>query len=232
MGGGKSTLLRQACVCVIMAQIGCFVPATSASLTVVDRIFTRIGANDRIMSGQSTFFVELDETSTILNHATDKSLVILDELGRGTSTFDGTGIAYAVATHVAHEIKCRTLFSTHYHLLPNAFKEDPRICMYYMNFMMDEETQDVTFLYKFTPGVCTNSHGLNCAKMAGLTPAIVERAKMLSQNFEKEMTDRHKQGQDGGHVGATSTNEPNRPSPEECTELYKKLLSVIESGDL
>lgn len=102
--GGKSTLLRQTCVNVVMAQLGCYVPARSCKLTPVDRIFTRVGAHDRILAGQSTFFVELEETASILKHATNHSLVILDELGRGTSTFDGTGIAYAVAKHLSSKV--------------------------------------------------------------------------------------------------------------------------------
>eukprot|EP00497_Spongosphaera_streptacantha_P003241 TRINITY_DN3891_c0_g1_i1.p1 TRINITY_DN3891_c0_g1~~TRINITY_DN3891_c0_g1_i1.p1 ORF type:complete len:263 (-),score=33.73 TRINITY_DN3891_c0_g1_i1:145-933(-) len=232
--GGKSTLLRQVCICVIMAQMGCYVPSSFAELTVVDRIFTRIGANDRIMSGHSTFFVELDETSTILNHATEKSLVILDELGRGTSTFDGTGIAYAVANEISDNIKCRTLFSTHYHLLPNAFKDNPNICMFFMSFIMDEETKDVTFLYKFTKGVCSSSHGLNCAKMAGLSQAIIDRARKLSQAFERDMELRHNSETgdvlDGNSAKILAGDTVH--DEVDAAELYKKLLAAIGSGDL
>lgn len=197
--GGKSTLLRQACVNVILAQMGCYVAARECELTVVDRVFTRIGANDRILNGQSTFFVELEETSNILKNSTQRSLVILDELGRGTSTFDGTAIAYAVAKYLAHEVKCRTLFSTHYHLLPKNFEEDPNINMYHMTFMLNEDTDDVTFLYKFEQGICSNSHGINCAKMAGLPADIVSRAQHLSKTFESEMASRH-DGLPGGGI--------------------------------
>merc|ERR1719410_1812312 len=115
--GGKSTFLRQICTLVILAQIGCYVPAASMTLTPVDKIFTRIGANDNILSGQSTFMVELDETSTILDKSTKKSLVVLDELGRGTSTYDGASIAYAPADFIVKTIGCRGVFATHYHML-------------------------------------------------------------------------------------------------------------------
>lgn len=125
--GGKSTLLRQTCVAIIMAQLGCYVPATSCRLTPCDQIFTRIGANDNIMAGQSTFMVELQETSKILREATPRSMVILDELGRGTSTFDGYAIAYAVLHHLATHVGCLSLFSTHYHTLCQEFENHPSI---------------------------------------------------------------------------------------------------------
>merc|ERR1719204_2845051 len=144
--GGKSTFLRQTCALVILSQIGSFVPASSITLTAVDKIFTRIGANDKILSGQSTFMVELDETSTILKNSTEKSLVVLDELGRGTSTFDGAAIAFAVAEHIVENIGCRGIFATHYHILGETFKKDSRFGSYYMDFRMDGD--DVTFLYK------------------------------------------------------------------------------------
>ena len=130
--GGKSTYLRTACVSVILAQLGAYVPASKAVLSPVDRIFTRVGASDRILAGQSTFFVELAETSTILRHATKDSLVILDELGRGTSTFDGNAIAYAVTKHLTTAISCRALFATHYHTLCEDFAEDPKVALGHM----------------------------------------------------------------------------------------------------
>ena len=115
--GGKSTLLRQTCLAVILAQMGSFVPAESCTMTPVDKVFTRIGAQDRILEGKSTFYVEMEETKAILNQATRNSLVIIDELGRGTSTFDGQAIAEAVLNYIVKRIKCNTLFSTHYHVL-------------------------------------------------------------------------------------------------------------------
>jgi DNA mismatch repair protein MSH6 len=122
--GGKSTLMRQTALIVILAQLGSYVPAESCRLSSVDRIFTRIGASDKILAGESTFFVELSETASILHHASKHSLVLMDELGRGTATFDGTSIAYSVVKELAQEIKCRTLFSTHYHHLVEEFSND------------------------------------------------------------------------------------------------------------
>eukprot|EP00484_Ammonia_sp_Unknown_P025880 CAMPEP_0197038874 /NCGR_PEP_ID=MMETSP1384-20130603/15754_1 /TAXON_ID=29189 /ORGANISM="Ammonia sp." /LENGTH=1325 /DNA_ID=CAMNT_0042469375 /DNA_START=37 /DNA_END=4014 /DNA_ORIENTATION=- len=174
--GGKSTLLRQTCIAVILAHIGCYVPCGSMRLTPVDRIFTRVGANDRILAGQSTFMVELEETSNILRHATKHSLVILDELGRGTSTHDGTAIAYAVAKQLIDEIECRCLFSTHYHGLTDAFLQNKKVAMYHMAYKESDDHQDITFLYQFTKGICKQSHGIHCAKLAGFPRKILERA--------------------------------------------------------
>jgi len=184
--GGKSTLLRQACIAVIMAQMGCFVTATRCILSPVDRIFTRIGASDDIISGQSTFMVELQETSNILRHATAHSLVILDELGRGTSTYDGYSIAFAVLLHlISTTIGCRVLFSTHYHKLTQEFVSDPRIGLYHMSCFVDDERKDVTFLYKLTRGICPKSYGMNVARMAGIPERIVNRAEEVALQFER-----------------------------------------------
>ena len=132
--GGKSTLLRQTCIAVILAQIGSFVPAKTCELTPVDRIFTRIGASDRILEGKSTFYVEMEETKTILKFATSRSLAIVDELGRGTSTFDGYAIANAVMRHMVSKINCMALFSTHYHMLINEFKQVNGVKNFHMAF--------------------------------------------------------------------------------------------------
>jgi len=183
--GGKSTLLRQTCCAVILAQVGCWIPAESCRLTPVDRIFTRVGASDRIMQGQSTFLVELAETSVILKNATARSLVILDELGRGTSTFDGTAIAHAVIQYLAHSVDCLALFSTHYHMLIDEFKDDPLIAMYHMACRVEPGASDVTFLYKFIKGVAIKSYGSNVAMAAGLPQSIVRRAEQMSERFEQ-----------------------------------------------
>eukprot|EP00347_Sterkiella_histriomuscorum_P016833 403351679 len=187
--GGKSTLLRQTCLAVILAQIGCFVPAESCILTPVDRIFTRIGASDRILEGKSTFFVEMEETNTILKNATFKSLAILDELGRGTSTFDGYSIAHAVLNYLTNYIKCRSLFSTHYHLLLDKFRDVEGIKSYHMACKQSETEQDrIEFLYKFIEGDCPQSFGMNVAKMAGLPINVIRHAKLKSQEFSKKMS--------------------------------------------
>ncbi len=185
---GKSTLLRQTCIAIIMAQLGCFVPAQSCRMTIFDRIFTRIGANDNILSGQSTFMVELSETNKILQGATPKSLVILDELGRGTSTFDGYAIAYAVLAHLSQSTRCCGLFSTHYGLLTSEFSPPlcptPTVRLMHMACQVDENQRDVTFLYRLIDGVCPRSYGMNVAGMAGIPEPIIARAEEKGREME------------------------------------------------
>ncbi|XP_063716662.1 DNA mismatch repair protein Msh6-like [Symsagittifera roscoffensis] len=199
--GGKSTLMRQTGLLVILAQLGCFVPAEKMSFTPVDRVFTRLGAMDRILCGESTFFVEMSETCVVLNYATRHSLVLLDELGRGTSTFDGTAIASAVARKLANEIGCRTLFSTHYHLLVSDFRDNPRVFLGHMACMeedTEEEDEDgvteqrVTFLYKFVQGSCPKSYGFNAARMAGIDSSITRQAQQYSSQLEDLFLERQK----------------------------------------
>ncbi|KAI0216514.1 DNA mismatch repair protein msh6, partial [Massospora cicadina] len=184
--GGKSTLLRQTCVAIIMAQIGCYVPARRCRLTPFDRIFTRIGANDNILAGQSTFMVELDETSKILREATAQSLVILDELGRGTSTFDGYAIALAVLYQLCTHIRCLGLFSTHYGMLAQELRHHPNLALMHMDCLVDANRRDVTFLYKLTPGICPKSYGMNVARMAGLPSEIIDLAEAKALEFEAQ----------------------------------------------
>lgn len=163
--GGKSTLLRQACLSVILAQLGAYVPASRMTLTPVDRVFTRVGASDRILAGQSTFYVELAETSAILHQATTASLVILDELGRGTSTFDGNAIAYAVTRHLVDVVGCRTLFATHYHTLTDDFAVHAGVALGHMGCLVEERadgTSSVTFLYKYQDGACPKVSCFSC----------------------------------------------------------------------
>lgn len=181
--------MRQVGLLVLMAQIGAPIPATSARISLIDRIFTRLGAQDDILAGQSTFLVELNETSAILKHATVNSLVLLDELGRGTATYDGTAIAAAVVDFLAN-LKCRTLFSTHYHNLVDNFHNDKRITLGHMACMVesdgndDDPTQEtVTFLYKYTDGACPKSYGFNAAKLAGMPMSIIKRAYEVKECF-------------------------------------------------
>lgn len=183
---GKSALLRQVSLAVVLAQMGCYVPAAQARLGApVDRIFTRIGARDRITRGQSTFLVEMHETAAVLEHATSRSLVILDELGRGTSTFDGYAIAYAVLQHLAHRVQCLTLFSTHYHMLTeDVAQREARVALYHMSAMVDERQRDITFLYKFARGAADKSRGIYCAKMAGVDAEATDRAEAIAEQFE------------------------------------------------
>jgi DNA mismatch repair protein MSH6 len=183
--GGKSTILRQACIAVTMAQIGCFLPATKAVLPIVDRIFTRIGASDRILEGHSTFYVELEEAKNIVDFATPNSLAIIDELGRGTSTYDGAAIAEAVLKHICENNKCLTLFSTHYRSLIDRCKKLDNVEFYHMG--CKETEQEVIFSYKFTQGICPSSYGMNVARLAGIPKSIIEKAKMYSAQMDKKI---------------------------------------------
>ncbi|XP_060610526.2 DNA mismatch repair protein Msh6 [Anolis sagrei] len=188
--GGKSTLMRQAGLLVIMAQLGCFVPAESCKLTPVDRVFTRLGASDRIMSGESTFFVELSETSSVLRHATEHSFVLMDELGRGTATFDGTAIANAVVKELSENIRCRAMFSTHYHSLVEDYASCPFVQLGHMACMVENESEDpsqetITFLYKFIKGACPKSYGFNAAKLADIPDEIIQKGHKKAKEFER-----------------------------------------------
>ncbi|KAH7625792.1 putative MSH6 protein [Sordaria sp. MPI-SDFR-AT-0083] len=196
---GKSTILRMSCIAVIMAQIGCYVPAMSARLTPVDRIMSRLGANDNIFAAQSTFFVELSETKKILSEATPRSLVILDELGRGTSSYDGVAVAQAVLHHVASHIGCVGFFATHYHSLATEFENHPEIRAKRMQIEVDEENKRITFLYKLEDGVAEGSFGMHCAAMCGIPDKVIRRSEVASKEWEhtsrlKESLDRAKTG--------------------------------------
>ena len=187
--GGKSTLLRQTCAAVILAQIGCYVPAEAMSLTPVDRVFTRIGASDRILEGKSTFYVEMEETKNIIQFATCRSLAIVDELGRGTSTFDGYSIAHAVLKYLVGKLNCRSLFSTHYHMLLDEFRGAPGVKLYHMACRANEAKDEVVFLYRFEPGECPHSFGLNVARMAGIPRPVLERARLKAAEFSDKLNE-------------------------------------------
>ena len=175
-------MLRQTCIAVILAQIGCYVPCESMTLTPVDRVFTRIGASDRILEGKSTFYVEMEETKNVLEFATEKSLAIVDELGRGTSTFDGYAIAHSVLNYLVQKIHCRALFSTHYHMLLNEFRDASDVKLYHMACRYTAK-DEVMFLYRFEKGECPSSFGINVAKMAGIPRKCVERAREKADEF-------------------------------------------------
>jgi DNA mismatch repair protein MSH6 len=183
--GGKSTLMRETGLIVLMAQLGSFVPASSVRLTPVDRIFTRLGSSDRIMQGESTFFLEMSETASILRHSTRNSLILLDELGRGTSTFDGTAIAYAVIKGLAQNVKARTFFSTHYHSLVEDVEKEPNIKTAHMESIL--ERKELVFLYRLVDGSCPKSHGFHAARMAGMPEDIVKEAEAVAENLEFTM---------------------------------------------
>ena len=179
---GKSTYIRQVALIVLMAQIGSFVPAASAEIGLVDRIFTRVGANDDLSRGQSTFMVEMNETANIVNNATERSLIILDEIGRGTSTFDGLSIAWSVAEFLHDKIKARTLFATHYHELTKL--ADSRSGVGNFNVAVREWNEQIIFLRKIVPGGADKSYGIQVARLAGLPREILERAKDILSHLE------------------------------------------------
>src|SRR5579875_2312985 len=181
---GKSTYLRQVALITLLAQIGSFVPARSARIGLVDRIFTRVGAEDDIASGKSTFMVEMEETATILHHATRHSLIILDEIGRGTSTYDGLAIARAVVEHLHNVTGARTLFATHYHELAEMARELSHLRVYTMAISEDEQGE-IVFLHRVTPGSLGRSYGVHVAKLAGMPPGIIQRAEMALAHLEE-----------------------------------------------
>lgn len=181
---GKSTYLRQVGLIVLLAQIGSFVPAKKAKIGIVDRIFTRVGAMDNIALGQSTFLVEMNETANILNNATSKSLILLDEIGRGTSTFDGLSIAWSVTEYLHNNEKlcAKTLFATHYHELTELAKYLPRLRNY--NVAVKEWEEEIIFLRKIIPGGCDDSYGIQVARLAGIPKEVLERAKVILAELE------------------------------------------------
>lgn len=211
--GGKSTLLRQTCLICILAQIGSMVPATSCSLTPLDRIMTRLGANDRILLGQSTFFVELAETAAALRSSTRRSLLIQDELGRGTSTFDGTAIASACLSYICTHLKCLSLFATHYHSLLDERKTDSNVKLAHMESTVNDDDDNITFLYTLGEGACPKSFGINVARLARLPEEVLEKAKQISSDFEMETN------------GGTS-------HPEQALKQKQQLIEMVNNGNV
>ena len=183
---GKSTYMRQVALIVLMAQMGSFVPASAARIGAVDKIFTRIGASDDLASGQSTFLVEMSEMAEILKNATPRSLLILDEIGRGTATYDGMAIAQAVLEHVGDPLRlgCKTLFATHYHELTKLAETHPEICNYHI--CVKRRKDDIVFLRKIVPGVADGSYGVEAAKLAGMPARVVKRAKEILAELEEK----------------------------------------------
>ncbi|MGD0114194.1 MAG: DNA mismatch repair protein MutS [Armatimonadota bacterium] len=198
---GKSTYLRQVALISLMAQMGSFVPADAATVGVVDRVFTRVGASDDLATGQSTFMVEMTETASILHHATGRSLIVLDEIGRGTSTFDGLSIAWSVAEHIhnAKHLGAKTLFATHYHHLNELAESLPRVKNY--RIAVKEKGDQVIFLRQIVPGGTDRSYGIQVARLAGLPPEVLERAKQILWSLEQR-----------NHVGETDMR-PTLPAP-------------------
>ena len=221
---GKSTYIRQTALLVLMSQMGSFIPAKQAQIGIVDRIFTRVGASDELTRGQSTFMVEMTETANIINNATAKSLVILDEVGRGTSTYDGLSLAWAITEHIATNLKCRTLFATHYHELTELAELFTNIRNY--NVAVREWAGEVVFLHKILAGGTDKSYGIHVAKLAGVPKSILERSEEileeLESTFVKEAT--------GEHLAKHKTKEPDKDSL--FVQKHKSVLDKLASTDI
>lgn len=214
---GKSTYLRMTALLTLMAQIGSYLPVFSAEVGLVDRIFTRIGASDDLARGQSTFMVEMNETALILNNATERSLVILDEIGRGTSTFDGLSIAWSVAEHIHDKVGARALFATHYHEITALAQSRSAVKNY--NVAVKEWNQQIIFLRKIMPGCAEKSYGIQVARLAGLPEGVIERAKEVLQQLE------------AGHQPAESVKEvPVATSVP--AKVRKKAVSDADAGQM
>ena len=179
---GKSTYIRQVALLALLAHTGSFIPAAEARIDLIDRIFTRIGASDDLARGQSTFMVEMSETANILNNATARSLIILDEIGRGTSTFDGLSLAWSIVEHLHHQVGAKTLFATHYHELTELAGRLPRLKNF--NVAVREWNDQIVFLHKILEGGADKSYGIQVARLAGVPKPVIERAKMILRNLE------------------------------------------------
>jgi DNA mismatch repair protein MutS len=217
--GGKSTYLRQAAMLVILAQMGSFVPADSLRFGLVDRIYTRIGASDNVARGRSTFMVEMTETATILNTATNRSLILLDEMGRGTATFDGLSLAWATVEYLHAETQARTLFATHYHELTMLAEKLPRVRN--LRVGVKEAAGGIVFLHNIEPGAASKSYGIEVARLAGLPVAVIDRAKHLLRQHEK---------QERQNVQVETAPEPMQMTI--FTPLSQRIVDRIESTDV
>ncbi len=214
--GGKSTYMRQTALIVLMAHIGCFVPADSAEIGIVDRIFTRIGASDDLASGRSTFMVEMTETANILHNATENSLVLMDEIGRGTSTYDGLSLAWACAEHLALKVKALTLFATHYFELTTLVDELTGCENVHLDAVEHGET--LVFLHKVKPGTVNKSYGLQVATLAGVPREVIERAKDKLQQLEQDSTTKPEN---------TTINPPSKTNDRIRESQHKKIDAFI-----
>jgi DNA mismatch repair protein MutS len=218
---GKSALLRQTALICLLAQMGAFVPAKRAALGIVDKVFTRVGASDNISSGESTFMVEMNEMASIMNNVSDRSFILLDEIGRGTSTYDGISIAWSIAEYLHQNAQARpkTLFATHYHELNELSERFPRIKNY--NVATREADQQVIFLRKLVPGGSQHSFGIHVARMAGMPRSIVERAAHILTQLEQKHIEGRGDG-NGLQVDAPKTAAISPPPMQ---------LSIFETVD-
>ncbi len=221
---GKSTYIRQVALLVLMAQAGSFIPAKKARIGVVDKIFTRVGASDELVRGQSTFMVEMTETANIINNATENSLVILDEVGRGTSTYDGLALAWAITEHIANNIKCRTLFATHYHELTEL--AELLVNVKNCNVAVREWAGEVVFLHKILPGGTDKSYGIHVAKLAGIGKDIVARSAEILADLEATFT----KEASGTHLARHKTKEPDAETL--FVQKHKSVLDKLADLDV
>ncbi len=219
---GKSTYIRQVALITLLAQIGSYVPAKSAEIGLVDRLFTRIGASDEIHSGQSTFMVEMTETANILNNATPRSLVILDEIGRGTSTLDGLSLAWAIAEHIAADVRCRTLFATHYHELTDLATRYKGVRN--LNVAVREWEDQVVFLHRIVEGGTDRSYGIHVARLAGIPQTVLERSRQLLNELSVQ------------HVAQSRAVQKHRRPPDNQLPLFAdpapEVLAELRAADL
>ncbi|MEI7904670.1 MAG: DNA mismatch repair protein MutS, partial [Candidatus Firestonebacteria bacterium] len=227
--------LRQAALITLMAQLGSFVPAAKASIGIVDRIFTRVGASDNIALGHSTFMVEMLETANILNNATSKSLIILDEIGRGTATFDGISIAWAVAEHIRNEktLGAKTLFATHFYELTEMALTNSNVKNY--NITVKEKNDEIIFLRKIVEGAADRSYGIQVARLAGLPQEVLERAKEILRNLENANYDaegRSRIGVSGLVSSQLSIFAEEKAGKKEDRALGSEVLKELQETDV
>jgi DNA mismatch repair protein MutS len=224
---GKSTVLRQVGLIQMMAQIGSFVPAKRARLPVCDRIFTRVGASDNLARGQSTFMVEMNEAASIIYGATDKSLVLLDEIGRGTSTYDGVSIAWAITEHIHEEVGSKTIFATHYHELTQL--GDLLSGAKNMNVVVRESGDEIVFLRMLKDGATDRSYGIQVARLAGLPPEVIARARELLMELEGKYSreDDNSGDLEQGHPAVVSSHD----QPSFFTDEELRALGILRDID-
>jgi DNA mismatch repair protein MutS len=224
---GKSTYIRQVALMAILAQMGGFVPAKAARIGVIDKLFARVGATDELGRGLSTFMVEMTETANILNNATELSLVILDEIGRGTSTFDGVSLAWAIAEHLHDQVRCRTLFATHYHELVDL--ENTKQGLHNANVAVSDQGAEIVFLHQIVPGGADKSYGIHVAKLAGVPGSVLDRAATILEYLERQHASESRIDEPRGlsSRGAVATEEPKRAGPTRRVKTGRALQGSL-----